>query len=135
MSRKHYTRSDITYLILISFFGIFLLVMLTAFPPLVTGNNPWRKPLIGSIFSAICGLGILAAFSPTQCSKIFNLRRREKLGSSRLGKMSFSHGLSSLQGHHPNCGKFDAHVFRIKNKPFCAACIGLLFGGLLALAG
>ncbi len=40
-----------------------------------------------------------------------------------------------MQGHHPSCGKFAAHVFQIRSKTFCAACVGLLLGGLLALAG
>jgi len=41
---------------------------------------------------------------------------------------------SSMQGHHPSCGKFTAHTFRVKDRIFCAACVGLLLGGLLALA-
>ena len=40
-----------------------------------------------------------------------------------------------MQGHHPSCGKFSAHIFRIRGKTFCAACIGLLLGGILALTG
>lgn len=40
-----------------------------------------------------------------------------------------------MQGHHSSCGKFTAHTFQINGRIFCAACVGLLFGGLLALAG
>jgi hypothetical protein len=108
---------------------------MTIFPPTVTGILPWRKPLIGSIFSSICILGILAVFSPTQCSKILKLRKKENIRNSSSAKL-ISHGLSSsLQGHHPRCGKYTAHVFQIRNKTFCAACVGLLLGGLLALIG
>ena len=133
MPPKHYRSSDMTFLILISFIGLLLIAVLTAFPPTVTGNIPWRKPLIGSIFTSICILGILAVFSPTQCSKIFQLRKKENSSNSSSGKF-LSHGLSSsMQGHHPSCGKFAAHIFRIRGKTYCAACVGLLLGGLLAL--
>jgi hypothetical protein len=37
--------------------------------------------------------------------------------------------------HHPDCGKFSAHVTRIGNHTLCAACTGLLLGAIIALAG
>ena len=134
MPPQRYRSSDMTFLILISFIGLLLIAVLTAFPPTVTGNLPWRKPLIGSIFTSICILGMLAVFSPIQCSKIFQLRKKENTSNSSSGKF-LSHGLSSsMQGHHPTCGRFAAHIFRIRSKTYCAACVGLLLGGLLALA-
>ncbi len=135
MPHKNYRNLDITFLVLISFFGLLLITALTAFPPNITGNIPWRKPLIGSIFSAICIFGILAVFSPTRCLRILELRKKESPINSSSGKF-ISHRLSpSMQGHHPNCGKFSAHIFQIRGKTFCAACMGLLLGGLLALTG
>lgn len=135
MSPKHHRSFDITFLILISFLGLLLIAVLTAYPPIATGSLPWRKPLIGSIFSLICILGILAVFLPTQCLKVLELRKKENPGNSNSGKFVSHRVSSSLQGHHPSCGKFSAHVFRIRSKTFCAACTGLLFGGLLALTG
>ena len=135
MSQQHKIRLDIKYQLLVSFIGLFLLVVLTVFPPTVTGDVPWRKPLIGSIFSSICVLGILAVFSPNKCLRIFNIGKKKKTVGSDSANF-VSHGTSNvLQGHHPTCGRFAAHVFRIKGKIFCAACVGLLLGGLLALAG
>ncbi|UCC58125.1 MAG: hypothetical protein JSW14_07175 [Candidatus Bathyarchaeum sp.] len=134
MPPKNYRNSDMTFLLLVSFLGLLIIAILTVFPPVVTGNLPWRKPLIGAIFSSICIFGVLAVFSPIQCSKILKLRKKENHSNSSSGK-SISHGSSStLQGHHPSCGKFVAHVFQIRSKTFCAACVGLLLGGLLALA-
>ena len=135
MPHKQYRSFDISFLVLISFLGLLLIAVLTAFPPNVTGNIPWRKPLIGSIFSTICILGILAVFSPTRCLKILKLRRRETTSNSSSGKYISHSSSPSMQGHHPSCGKFSAHIFRIRNKTFCAACVGLLLGGLLALTG
>jgi len=135
MSQQRYIRSDIKYQLLVSFLGLFLLTVLTAFPPTVTGDLSWRKPVIGSIFSSICVLGILAVFSPNKCLRIFNIGKKSKTVGSDSAKLA-SHGKSNaLQGHHPTCGNYDAHIFRIKDKTLCAACTGLLLGGLLALAG
>ena len=126
--------SDITYLVITSFLGLFLAGMLTVYPPKMHENLLWRKPLIGSIFGLICVFGILAVFSPAQCSRIFDFGK-EKPSRTYLGKLA-SHGTSStLRGHHPDCGNFAAHVFRIGNRTFCAACTGLLLGGLSTLVG
>jgi len=135
MFQQHYIRSDIKYQLLVSIAGLLLLVALTVFPPTVTGDLSWRKPVIGSIFSSICVLGILAVFSPNRCLRIFNIGKKKKTVGLDSAKL-VSHGTSNvLQGHHPTCGNYDAHIFRIRGKIFCAACVGLLIGGLLALAG
>jgi hypothetical protein len=135
MSQQRHIRSDIKYQLLVSLLGLFLIVALTAFPPTVSGNLSWRKPVIGSIFSSICILGILAVFSPNKCLRILDIGKKNRTVGSDSSRLA-SHGTSyALQGHHPTCGKYDAHIFRIKDKIFCAACTGLLFGGLLALAG
>ncbi len=135
MSQNLSRSSDITYLILVSFLGLFLAGMLTVYPPEVHETLLWRKPLIGSIFGLICAFGILAVFFPTRCLRVFDLGKEKKPSYSHLGKVA-SHGTSStLQGHHPSCGNFAAHVFRIGDKTFCAACTGLLLGGLLVLVG
>jgi hypothetical protein len=134
MTSKQQRGFDIIFLSFLSFFGLLLIAILTGSPPNVSGNVPWRKPLIGSIFSLICILGVLAVFSPSRCCTILKLKKRESLNSNS-GKFASHTSSSSLQGHHPSCGKFSAHIFRIRNKTFCAACTGLLFGGLFALAG
>jgi hypothetical protein len=134
MSQNLSRNFDITYLILLSFLGLFLVVNLTIYPPRVHENLLWRKLLIGSIFGLICIFGILAVFFPRRCSRIFDFGKK-KPSRSHLSKFS-SHGTSStLQGHHPDCGSFAPHVFQIGDKTFCAACTGLVLGGLSALAG
>jgi len=134
MSQQRHIRTEIKYQLLVSVLGLLLIAALTGFPPTVTGDPSWRKPVIGSIFSSICVLGILAVFSPNQCLKIINIGKKKKTAGSDSPKLA-SHGASyALQGHHPTCGKYYAHIFRIKDNIFCAACAGLLLGGLLALA-
>lgn len=135
MPLKHYRSFDLCFLVLTSFIGLLITVALTAYPPMATGNLPWRKPLIGSVFSLICILGTLAVFSPTNCLKILEFRKKRNPSNLRSGKF-ITHKLSPiLRGHHPSCGNFSAHVFQIRSETFCAACTGLLLGGLGALAG
>jgi hypothetical protein len=132
--RQRHIRSDIKYQLLMSFAGLFLVGLMTVFPPAATGDVPWRKPVIGSIFSIICVLGVLAVFSPNKCLNIFTIGKKNRAAGSDSAKLA-SHGTSNaLAGHHPNCGNYGAHVFRIKGKAVCAACSGLLLGGLSALA-
>jgi hypothetical protein len=120
------------YNILISILGLILVLMITFFPPTITTKFSWRKPLIGTIFSIFCFLGILATFSPNQCGK--SITEKKETGGLKSDE-AFSHQKRIfLRGHHPTCGNFEGHLFRIKSKEFCAACKGLLIGAFLALA-
>lgn len=123
------------FMIGVSFFGLFLAVMLAINPPMIQESPLWRKPVIGAIFGLICVLGIVAVFFPKQCSAMFRLAKGDGETSSNAYAIA-SHGISpTLQGHHPDCEGFSAHVIRINSKTFCAACTGLLLGTLMALAG
>jgi hypothetical protein len=124
---------NITYLVITSLVGLFLAGMLTVYPPRAHENLLWRKPLIGSIFGLICVFGLLAVFFPTWCSRILDFGK--KPSHPYLSKAASHEASSALQGHHPDCRPFAAHVFRVGDKIFCAACTGLLLGGLLALIG
>lgn len=84
--------------------------------------------MIGSIFVVLCILGVLAVFLPKNCRQILKVEKDVVVSDVSKSPRTV------LQGHHPTCGKFSAHVFHIKEKTFCAACVGLLFGGVLALA-
>jgi hypothetical protein len=47
-----------------------------------------------------------------------------------------SHRVSiHFKGHHPDCGNFRAHLLKLNGQVLCAACTGLLIGGILVLAG
>jgi hypothetical protein len=135
MFQQHYIKSDIKYKLLVSILGLSIILLLTAFPPRVAGELSWRKVVVGSIFCSICILGIIAVFSPNRCLSIFRTRTNKENDSPDLANF-ISHGKSNpLKGHHPTCGRFVSHIFRVKGKTYCAACVGLLFGGLLALVG
>jgi ABC-type multidrug transport system fused ATPase/permease subunit len=135
MSRPRSVKSDIKYQLLLSFLGLFLVVLLTAFPPAVVGDVPWRKPVVGSIFNIICTLGISAVLLPNNCFGIINIEKKDRNVTADSTRPALHRKSNTLQGHHPTCGKYDAHVFRINGRTVCAACAGLLLGGLLAFAG
>jgi len=118
-----------------SLFGLFLTTMLALNPPTMRENFPWRKPLIGSLFGTICMLGITAIFLPKQCSTMLNFAERKRQKGSSTNKLTSHGNYPLLQGHHPNCTGFSAHVIRVNDKTLCAACTGLLLGALIALAG
>ena len=131
MSQQLTIRADIIYQLLLSFVGLILIAAMVVYPPTITGDSPLRKPVVGLIYSTICLLGILAIFSPNKCRKIVD-RKKVKINLDS----TVSNGTTAiLLGHHPTCGKYSAHTFRMRGKTFCAACIGLLIGGLSVLAG
>jgi len=121
------------YQLLLSFVGLIVVAFLILFPPKVTAIFPWRKPLIGLIFNFFCFLGLLAVFSPNKCEKI--LERKKVKSNISSEKFVSQRNSFVLMGHHPECGKYSEHVFHINAKTYCAACEGLLVGGILALVG
>jgi len=124
MSNMRYY-SFLIFAISVSIFGLFTVLIIGINPPMIYGSFFWRKPLIGSIFSLICILGIFAALFPKQCSQTFHFRKEN---------MNLTHRIHATS-HHPNCGKFSAHVIHVRNHALCAACTGLLLGATIALAG
>lgn len=110
----------------ISFLGLLIVLALTFNPPIIHEAFFWRKPLVGSIFSLICMLGITAALFPKQCSQSFHFQREGINLASRKIRAS---------SHHPDCEGFSAHVIRVNGHILCAACTGLFLGALIALVG
>ena len=94
----------------------------------------WRKPVVGTVFSVICVLGILAGIFPSKCSSAFHFRKAKR-GEFTKEPVELPKEVLAFSGHHPDCGNFGAHVFQIRNKVFCAGCIGLILGAVLSLLG
>jgi len=124
---------QLKYQLFLSFVGLIVVTFLVIFPPNVTAIFPWRKPIIGLIFNIFCFLGFLAVFSPSKCGKILEHNKAKRNESSE--KVVFQRNSFTLMGHHSTCGKYSEHVFHINAKTYCAACVGLLVGGFLALVG
>lgn len=123
------------FMIGVSFFGVILVVTFALNPPMLQESFLWRKQVIGLIFGSICVLGIIAIFFPEQCSAMLHTGKVEKYTLSRENSLATQRRPPTISGHHPDCEGFSAHVLHISNKTLCAACTGLLIGGLIALIG
>jgi hypothetical protein len=119
----------------ISIFGSFTTLMIAFYPPVAQENFLWRKPLTGLLFTLICISGITAIFFPKKCSEAFHTHQTEKPTVQKTKNSNFQETSITFEGHHPDCGRFSAHITRIDGHVFCAACTGLLLGALIALAG
>ncbi|MCS7115402.1 MAG: hypothetical protein RMJ15_04800 [Nitrososphaerota archaeon] len=121
--------------ITLSLIGAALVLPLTLYKSTPPWSLAWRKQLIGALLALICISGILAALFPDKCSKTFHSRKRKKTQNLKVKNLNPSMESVHFRGHHPDCGNFDAHIIRLNRRVLCAACTGLLFGGVLVLAG
>ena len=106
----------------------------TLYQPQPSENTPIRKPLVGFVFGAICVAGMVAVFRPMPCSNAISCTGKNRATINYPMEQS-ARKKFNLLGHHPDCGKFTAHVFKIRSKTLCAGCTGLFLGGLSALIG
>jgi hypothetical protein len=118
--------------IVVSAFGFLtvLLVALYAAPSVET--VVWRKPLIGSIFAAICLLGTAGSLVPGKCLESFGHSRGvyTAVSSPRASGLAVR-----TRGHHYDCDRFSSHTIKVNGHVLCAACTGLFLGGVGALPG
>jgi hypothetical protein len=131
----------ISFLVFVSFLSLLLMASIAFFPPQTQPYFQWRKPLTGSIFALICALGMIAVFFPRKCSKVFHENSKKKSGytsiptTDKFQKSSKILGLVLTHGHHPECEYFLHHEFKVGEKTFCVACMGLFFGALASFLG
>lgn len=100
------------------------------------GGEYQSRQTIVLIFTAICFLGAAAAVLPSECSRVFHDRQTRHRDSSEEDHSARADERSrELRGHHPACGRFAAHVFQVRGEVYCAGCMGLLTGAIVAIAG
>ena len=118
------------FMVACSMFGWCTVILMMIFPPATVQDVFWRKPLIGSVLFLICAGGSLAAVSPRTCSAA---HRTQKVETSK-GSGDVETDSVSSKGHHPDCGRFSNHTIQFRGNYYCAACTGLLIGGVMAMA-
>ncbi len=106
----------------VSLIGVLIILIIVLKPLPMSNGFPFMKTLIGVIFNAVCLTGVFAALFPKKCSKL--LFKEEGNAESPQRK---------VKGHHPDCEAFSTHVVRIRGHTLCAACTGLLIGGISAM--
>jgi hypothetical protein len=128
MRRKPLSNETLIFFLATSIFGLLTTLTLVTTKPIAYDDYFWRKPLIGSLFSAICIAGIIAAFRPNKCSERFEPEETQSLELDRLRDQQ-------IKGHHPVCGRFSDHTITFSKRVVCAACSGLALGAFLAFLG
>lgn len=121
---QHDLDSKSISLIIITFPGLLLLIIMFFWSPTPETSPFFYKPLFLSAFTLICILGIFAAIYPSSCAGLLNLKKV----TSKSNPVRF-------KGHHPDCGKFEHHTFLINRKEYCPGCLGLSTGAFIALIG
>lgn len=115
------------FLIAVSFFGLFFLMIMYLWAPQRNLYYPFQKTAILSIFIVICLLGVLAAIRPSTCKTVMQFQKDSEK-TTRNNNIQF-------EGHHPDCGKFSSHTLNINGKKYCPGCLGLSIGAFIAIIG
>jgi cbb3-type cytochrome oxidase subunit 3 len=80
---------------------------------------------VGVAFIALCLLGIIAVFYPAKCRGIFE--------KSQVQTAPQNADSLPIIGHHPDCKQYSPNRITFGDRKICAACSGLLVGGVVAL--
>ena len=129
MPESGFSRFFLLFFVAVSVFGLALVPLLLLQPNLQADESPFRRPLVGAIYSVVCIAGIVAVFYPSKCRMTF----KKPNFSPDYSKISVP--ATQFKGHHPDCKMFSANRITIRGSVFCAACSGLLIGAIFAMAG
>jgi len=141
MFRRQSQKRILHFLVIISLFSLLLTLAIALSPPKIQVEFQWRKQPTGLMFIFICALGMISVFFPKQCSQIFHDNKTttssnvEVYGKASSQRSSDVFGVTLTHGHHPECRSFYHHEFRVSEKTYCVACIGLFFGAVTAVFG
>lgn len=120
--------ATLAFLVAVSVIGLALVPVLIQQAKIANVQLYAQNYLVGTLYIAICLLGISAVFYPTKCKdtmrKSQNPLLREKKSAAPI----------QIKGHHPDCEHFSANRINLGGHAVCAACGGLLVGGIVALA-
>ncbi len=112
----------------LSIAAAFLLLMLAFFiPSKVNTIVTYDKLVIGGAFITSCIFGISLAIWPSWHKKLV-ISRNHGANRQQEQKTNRKH-----QGHHPDCNQFQNHIIRIKNKTYCAGCLGSSVGSVISI--
>jgi hypothetical protein len=141
MPNEQTRKKFLYFMVFVSFFSFFPIILIAFFPPEIQESFHWRKQATGLLFILICVSGMISVFFPKNCSKIFHEDEKtissaisvsEKKGFQRSSKIL---GVVLTHGHHPECQGFHHHEFRVGKKTCCIACLGLFSGAVSAAFG
>jgi hypothetical protein len=88
-------------------------------------TNDWL--FVSGIFIFSCLIGISLAIYPGWHRRFLKRRIRTD-GNQNIQKKA-----RKREGHHPNCDHFKNHTVKIKNKLYCAGCLGIALGCIISI--
>ena len=119
---------NIFYYLILSTVAAFLLLVLTFFNSSdVNTIDVYDKLFIGGVFIASCIFGISLAIRP---GWFRGFTKHENHGENKKQAQKTTR---KRKGHHPDCDQFQSHTIKIKNKTFCAGCLGLSIGSVISI--
>ena len=129
MKKVQVSPVSVAFLSAVSIIGLVLIPVLVFQPNSEHVQFLVRQSLVGTLYSAICLLGIAAAFYPTRCRGMFQKTQNP------LPQTNEPNSLVQIRGHHPDCQNYLGNKIRVGGRVLCAACSGLLIGAIIALVG
>jgi hypothetical protein len=129
MPRSEPSKFFLLFLVAVAVLGLALVPLLLLQPNLQGDQSPFRRPLVGGIYSVVCIVGIVAVFYPGKCRMVF---QKPSLSADSRNPSILA---VQIEGHHPDCEKFSSNRLAIGGSVYCAACSGLLIGAIVAIAG
>jgi hypothetical protein len=116
----------ILYYIILSSVAVFLLLLLIFFGQFKSNINFFDRLIVAIIFIVCCLFGVSLAIYP-RWYKRFKKHQDYNENNHHIIKTI------ELKGHHPNCNQFRNHILKIKNKFYCAGCLGLAIGSFISV--
>jgi len=129
MTRQTSRNHALGLLVTVSLVASSATLLITIFPPTINADVYLQSQLIGSVFAVICAGGAAAALFPARCTSASGAHTFQSISESGAN----SESQLAVRGHHPNCGRFSAHIVEFRGTVYCAACSGLFAGALIAL--
>jgi hypothetical protein len=115
----------------VSLFGLGMTLIMGTFKLGEGQETSIGSPMLGALFGLLCILGIFAVLRPAPCNRIL---RSGKAGNGEASEVETGTAIK-IRGHHPDCESYTNHVFVRGDRMYCAGCMGLLTGAVLALLG
>ena len=119
----------VPFLIVVSIVGLALIPFLVLQPNLDYFQVSMRHGLVGSLYTAICLLGVSAVIYPAKCKSVF------RKSQNPLVQANNPSSPIEIRGHHPDCKNYSANRIEVGGRAICAACSGLFIGAITALIG
>lgn len=118
-------KNQVIKYIILSISALFLILIIGFIAP-SKNITIFDKLIVGIVSIFGCLIGTSLAIHPGWYK---TLKKRNQTSHNKSKKNSDI----KFKGHHPNCDNFSNHTIVIKNKTYCAGCLGLIIGSVVSI--